>query len=413
MTDLQSTATAQPTATAQRTPTQATPTQPTPSVEHDLTARSDLITVPAGLKGVAAVDTAIGDVRGSEGFFHYRGRNAVEVARTRSLETAWHLLLHGNEPTDGDRFRSEVGRARVLSDSVLDRVGPIAGSGLPAHLALQALLPLTARGSESWLDVSPDEHRRRVISAAASVPTLLGAVASAGRKAAITNGDSERSHAADWLRLATGVEPPEARARMVEIYLTSTMDHGLNASTFATRVVTSTGADPVSALVAGVGALSGPLHGGAPKRALSMIEAIGDPANTEAWVQARLDRGAKLMGFGHAVYRADDPRSLLLRDVALEHGGPLVERAVEIERRTLAVLRSWKPDAVIVTNVEFYAGVVLHLAGMPPEQFTPTFMVSRVLGWAAHVIEQAEHNKIIRPSARFVEPDVIEPNVPA
>ncbi len=362
--------------------------------------------VPPGLKGVEVADTAIGSVRGDEGYFHYREHNATTVARTRSLEAGWLLLLDGALPERERelRFQAEVGAARVLEPALAKHAASVATVVDSPALGLQALLPLVQPGSKSWLDVSPEEHRATAIRAAAAVPALLGVLAAAWRGEQPLGADPDAGHATDWVRLATGKIPSDSAVRMVETYLTSTMDHGFNASTFTSRVVTSTGADPVSALVAGVGALSGPLHGGAPKRALEMIEAIGNPANTERWVLNRLESGQPIMGFGHAVYRADDPRSDLLRDVAQEHGGQLVERAIEIERRTLAVLRSWKPHSVIVTNVEFYAGVVLYLAGLAPEMFTPTFTVSRVLGWTAHVVEQAGDNKIIRPSANYIGP---------
>jgi len=167
-------------------------------------------------------------------------------------------------------------------------------------------------------------------------------------------------------------------------------------------VITSTGAGVGSAFSGAIGALSGPLHGGAPSRVLDMIDAIGDPANTEAWAQAELDAGRKLMGFGHAVYRADDPRSTLLKEVAVGLGGNLVERAQQIEDRMLRFLATWKPNATIVTNVEFYAAVVMHLAGLDQDMFTPTFTTSRVVGWGAHLLEQAANNKIMRPKARYV-----------
>jgi citrate synthase len=191
----------------------------------------------------------------------------------------------------------------------------------------------------------------------------------------------------------------------LETYLSLTVDHGFNASTFTSRVVASTGAGVGSSLGAAVGALSGPLHGGAPSRVLDMLDSIGSPSNTEAWAQQRLESGEKLMGFGHAVYRADDPRSLLLREVAVGFGGELVDRAQEVEGRMLALLRRWKPNATIVTNVEFYAAVVLTLAGIPQELFSPTFATSRVLGWSAHLLEQSADNKIMRPSARYVGPE--------
>ena len=176
---------------------------------------------------------------------------------------------------------------------------------------------------------------------------------------------------ADYLRMTLGETPRPERARAVETYLSLTADHGFNASTFTARVITSTGADVGGAMAGALAALSGPLHGGAPSRVLDMLEAIGRPDDAEAWVTAELAAGRKIMGFGHAVYRAADPRSETLREVALELGGDLVERAAEIESRLLAFLAGWRPGAVIVTNVEYYAAVVLHLAGLPQEAFTP------------------------------------------
>ena len=216
--------------------------------------------------------------------------------------------------------------------------------------------------------------------------------------------DPALSHASDYLRMATGAASTRDQARAVEKYLVATVDHGFNASTFATRVITSTGASACSALVGGLGALSGPLHGGAPGRALAMIEEIGEPENARGWVQAKLDRGEKIMGFGHAVYRAEDPRGVVLREAAEDIGGELATRAVLIEEEILATLRDWKPNQTIVTNVEYWAAVALGLAGLPPELFTPSFAVSRVIGWGAHVLEQAAEGKIIRPSARYVGP---------
>jgi citrate synthase len=371
--------------------------------------KNGLITVPAGLKGVAVASTTIGAVRGSEGFYHYRQHNAANLARTRSLEAVWHLLLEGNLPETGSveaQFARQIGKLRhcEISAPVLDAV---ARSTSAQHLALMALLPLAVPGVPNSIDQTSSERRETATRVAAVVPTLLAAVHRRRLGLVVVEPSSDMSHAGDWVRMATGQTPSEESAAMVQAYLTATIDHGFNASTFATRVVTSTGADIVSAMSAGVGALSGPLHGGAPALALSMISDIGDPKNTESWTQDRLDRGDKIMGFGHAVYRADDPRSLMLREVAIKHGGQLVERAIEIESRVLKVLRAWKPEAVIVTNVEFYAGIVLHLAGLSADLFTSTFTVSRAVGWSAHIAEQADNNKIIRPSAAYIGP---EPN---
>jgi citrate synthase len=187
------------------------------------------------------------------------------------------------------------------------------------------------------------------------------------------------------------------------------MDHGFNASTFTARVIASTGADVAAAVVGALGALSGPLHGGAPSRALEALDAIGTPERAEAWIRAAIGRGERIMGFGHAVYRTDDPRSLLLRQVAHELGGPRVELAMAVERLIVDTLAELKPGRHLYPNVELYAGVVMERCGLPPELFTPTFAVSRVVGWTAHVLEQAADRQIIRPSARYVGPPPPQP----
>jgi citrate synthase len=164
-----------------------------------------------------------------------------------------------------------------------------------------------------------------------------------------------------------------------------------------------------AAVVGALGALAGPLHGGAPGRVWEMLDQIGSPERAEAWLRARLDRGERLMGFGHAVYRTEDPRSRLLREIAMGLGGPRVDLAIAVEDRALSLLRELRPGHELYTNVEFYASVVLEAVGLPPELFTPTFAVSRVVGWTAHVMEQLADPRIVRPSARYVGP---EPPVP-
>ena len=362
---------------------------------------------PPGLKGVIVADTMIGEVRGDEGYYHYRQYDATVLARTRSLEAIWMLLLDGHLPDIEAEaaFAMEVGRRRVLEPELVPLVRAVATRATTAHAALESLLPLVLTDAIPSLDLDPAQRRDQVLTLAAVTPSLLAAWNRCRNGLDPLTADPDRSHAADWLRMVTGTVPTDAHARAVEIYLAATIDHGFNASTFTTRAVASTGADVPGALTAGVAALSGPLHGGAPRRALDMVDAIGDPANTEAWVTDRLAKGGKIMGFGHAVYRADDPRSSLLREVAQGIGGDLVERAVAIEPRILSVLRAHKPNATIVTNVEYYASIVLHLAGLPAEMFTPTFTVSRIIGWSGHLLEQAADNKIMRPSARYTGPE--------
>ncbi len=358
---------------------------------------------PPGLKGLVVADTNVGAVRGQEGFYHYRQYDATEVAARRSFEAVAHLLLNDDLPTPAEEaeFRSTLAGARQPSEALFTLADHFADAGYAPLPSIRALLSVAVDPTPS-MDQSEDERRAALMTAIGITPSLLAAVHR--RRSGLTPlaPDPALSHAADYVRMVTGSTPSAEQARAVERYLSLTADHGFNASTFTSRVVTSTGADIGGVLAAAVSALSGPLHGGAPSRVLDMIEAIGDPENTEDWARTQLEAGRKMMGFGHAVYRADDPRSQLLRETALELGGDVVDRAVEIEQRMLRLLREWKPGAVIVTNVEFYAAVVLHLAGIPQDMFTATFTTSRIVGWSAHILEQARDNKIIRPTARYV-----------
>ena len=363
-----------------------------------------------GLRGVEVAETTVGAVRGAEGYFHYRGHDAAELARRHTVEDVWQLMVERELPAgepDRERFAAEVRALRHLPATVLEAMAAIASSPVTPLGGLAACMPLLA-GAESTgplLDRTREQRRADGLRVAAAMPTLVAALYRLGRGEVPLSPDPDLGHGAGYLRLLTGEAPTPAAARAVEAYLVATIDHDMNASTFTSRVVASTGADLPAAVGAGLAALSGPLHGGAPSRALDMIEEIGDPSGAERWVQDRLASGDKIMGFGHAVYRADDPRSVLLREVALDLGGELVDRAIAIEERILDVLRIRKPDAVIVTNVEYYAAVVLHLAGLPRTLFTPTFAVGRTIGWAAHILEQAEVGRIIRPSVRYVGPE--------
>ena len=369
-----------------------------------------LVDVPRGLAGVVVTDTEVGDVRGREGFYHYRQYSAVELARTRPFEDVWHLLVHGELP-DAARsaaFRDETIALRRLPDEVRAVLPAIAaGSGESGPLAgLRTALSLlgAAKGFRPVYDLDAGQRRQDTLVAAAAVPTLLAALHRLGNGLDPVEPRDDLSYAANYLYMVTGEEPGAERARAVEQYLISTIDHGFNASTFTARVIASTGADVAACLVGAVGALSGPLHGGAPSRALDTLDAIGTPDRIDPWIRERVLAGDRIMGFGHPVYRTEDPRSRMLREIARSFGGPRVDFAVEVERRVEAILAELKPGRELHTNVEFYAGVVMELCGLPREMFTPTFAAARVVGWSANLLEQAEDSKIIRPAARYVGP---------
>ncbi|MFJ7494742.1 citrate synthase/methylcitrate synthase [Streptomyces sp. NPDC097727] len=364
--------------------------------------------VPRGLAGVVVTDTALGDVRGREGFYHYRQYSAIELAQTRSFEDVWHLMFEGTLPdaTARAEFAARTAALRRLPAEVREALPAIARAGaVSGPLAgLRTALSLlgASAGFRPVYDI--DAHRRRsdALAACAAVPTVLTALHRLGQGLEPVEPRDDLPYAANYLYMLTGSVPDAARVRAVEQYLISTIDHGFNASTFTGRVVASTGADVAACLVAAVGALSGPLHGGAPSRALDTLDAIGTPDRIDGWIRDRVLAGERIMGFGHPVYRTEDPRSRMLRGIAQGFGGPLVDFAVNVERQVEAILAELKPGRELHTNVEFYAGVVMELCGLPREMFTPTFCAARVVGWSANILEQAEDSKIIRPAARYV-----------
>lgn len=376
------------------------------------------IGVPRGLKGVIVTDTALGDVRGAEGFYHYREYSAVELARTRTFEDVWHLMLHGTLPDQARRaaFTTRTTALRRIPGDVRDALPAIARacalSGPLTGLRTALSLVGASLGFRPLYDIGADRRRDDALAACAVVPTLLTALHRLGQGLEPVEPRDDLPYAANYLYMLSGEEPDPVRARAVERYLISTVEHGFNASTFTARVITSTGADMAACLVGAAGALSGPLHGGSPSRALDTIDAIGTPDRIDPWIRERVLAGDRIMGFGHPVYRTEDPRSRMLREIAEEFGGPLVEFAVEVERRVEAILAELKPGRELHTNVEFYAAVVMELCGLPREMFTPTFASARVVGWSANILEQAEDSKIIRPAARYVGPPPPRP-VPA
>jgi citrate synthase len=373
-------------------------------------------TAPPGLKGVVVAETQLGDVRGSEGFYHYRQYAAPELAEKRSFEDVWHLLIDGELPNSAERdaFMEEVAPLRVVPPVVLDALPSIVATVPTPVAALRTAISLLA-GSEDLpasLDVDRAELRREALRLSAAVPTLIAAIARLRSGTAPIAPRDDLGYAANYLWMINGAEEEPTFARALEQYMILGIDHGFNASTFVCRAVISTGADLGAAVVAALGSLSGPLHGGAPSRSLDTLDAIGEPENTAAWVRDKVASGQRIMGFGHPVYRTADPRSVMLRGIAQELGGELVDFAVQVESEVERTLAELKPDRPLHTNIEWYAAVTMDRCGLPRDLFTPTFAAARVIGWCAHALEQHADNRIIRPSSRYVGPPPPQP-VPA
>jgi citrate synthase len=369
-----------------------------------------LTDVPKGLAGVVVAETEVGDVRGQEGFYHYRQYNAVELADKRSLEDVWHLLFEGELPTPAQHtaFIEEIRPLRVIPDSVRDVLPAIAKAGsrfIPLD-ALRTAVSLVGYAGDfkPSLDIDHAALRANAMQVCAVIPTLIMALYRLNQGLDPIDPHPDLPYGANYLYMQSGEIPDPDIARAVEQYQITTIDHGFNASTFTARVITSSGADLAAAVVGGIGALSGPLHGGAPSRALELLETIGTVDNARPYIENAVRNGERIMGFGHRVYKTDDPRSLFLRGVAERIGAEKLPFAKQVEQTVVEVLAELKPGRDLYANVEFYAGVVMDHTGLPQDLFTPTFASSRVIGWCANILEQAADNRIIRPSARYVGP---------
>jgi citrate synthase len=350
-----------------------------------------------GLEGTIFAETSLSDVDGENGQLIIAGHRVEALAGQQTFEGLCARLWALGEGQEVAPAPAVLGAARVRAFALLPAVEPalrrLDGDGMEALRA--ALAQLDANAADAAL-----------VTAATAVFAAAWVRLRAGQTPLAP--DPLAGHAADYLRMAVGHATP-AHGAALDAYLVTVSDHGLNASTFAARVVTSTGSDLVSAVVAGVAALKGPLHGGAPGPVLDMLDAIGTPAAAPAWLQAQLAAGRRIMGMGHRIYRVRDPRAFVLeRALAqLEQTGARDERlalARAVERSAEALLAERHPDRPLRANVEFYTALLLEAVGLPRAAFSATFAVGRVAGWAAHVAEQRRTGRLIRPGSRYVGP---------
>jgi len=370
------------------------------------TAVSDqpVLPKPEGLEGVVAASTALSHVLGEQGKLVYRGYDIHELAGKASFEEVAYLLWNGALPTSTelDGLLRSLGEQRSLPDHVIDVIRSLPVSARPMDALRTGASALGAIDAEAF-DDTPDLSE--AIAVTAKFPGILAAFFRHRQGLEPVRPKVEHNTAQSYLYQLFGQEPEERHWRPLEVYLTLLADHGMNASTFTARVIASTGSDLCSSITGAIGALKGPLHGGAPSKVLDMLEAIGTAENVDAWLTDALNRGDRLMGFGHRVYKAEDPRAEILRGMAREASTPeFFELSRRTEERALAMLHERKPDRRLYTNVEFYSAAVLSAVGLPGDMFTPTFAVSRVAGWTAHVLEQVANNRLIRPQSEFIGP---------
>jgi citrate synthase len=347
--------------------------------------------VQSGLEGVVAFATEIAEPDKEGGSLRYRGVDIDDLVGKVSFEKVWGLLVDG---------AFEPGMPPAVPYPIPMRTGD---TRVDVQAALAQLAP--AWGFRQLLDIDDAEARDNLARTSVMALSFVAQSARGAGRLPVPEADVDQARSIPerfLIRWRGEADPDHVKA--IDAYWISAAEHGMNASTFTARVVASTGADVAAALSAAVGALSGPLHGGAPSRVLTMLDDVEKTGDAEKYVKDALDRGERLMGFGHRVYRAEDPRARVLRRTAREIGAPRLEVAEKLEAAALAELKARRPDRVLATNVEFWSAVVLDYANVPPDLFTPMFTCARVAGWSAHILEQKREGRLIRPTAAYVGP---------
>jgi citrate synthase len=368
-----------------------------------------------GLEGVVAAETTLSHVDGQKGELIIGGFALAALAANATFEEVVYLLWHGQLPdaTALATFRASIAAKRALPTAIEPLLRAAATAKLPTMTALRMAAgaidldcdPSSNQGSDHQ-NAAGDTQAQLIL---ARLPTIVAAYWRLRNGQAPIAPDASLGHAANYLYMLTGKEPTAANIRGLETYLNTVIDHGLNASTFAARVIIATDTDLTSAIVGALGALKGPLHGGAPGPALDMVFAIGELAQAEPYLRAKLAAGERLMGFGHRIYKVRDPRAEVLAQAAetmFRAGGDLAlyDLAKGVEAKAVALLAEYKPGRNLQTNVEFYTALLLHGLGLETDLFTPTFAISRAAGWLAHCFEQQRTGRLIRPQSRYVGP---------
>jgi len=357
--------------------------------------------VAKGLEGVVVDTSGICLIDGNAGRLIYRGYDIHDLVTNLSFEEVAYLVWNGNLPTRPqlDDLRRRLEQERAIPANLKAAIRNLPASSDTLDVLRTAISTL---GTGIAL-TKPDMPTAVAITA--KIPTINAAFNRIRRGQEPVDPRPGLGHAANYLYMLTGKDPDSIKADSLNKYFIALADHGMNSSTFAARVVASTWSDMYSAITAAIGALKGPLHGGAPAPVLKMLQDIGKPERAEEWIRGELKAGRRLMGFGHRVYRTTDPRAEILREVAsVTAEKTFFALARHVEETGNRVLQAYRPKRRLYTNVEFYSAVVMHSVGLPPDLFTSTFAASRSVGWTANVLEQVANNRLIRPEIEYTGP---------
>lgn len=373
---------------------------------------SGTTSTPRGLDGVVAAQTRLSHVDGQNGVLIIGGYELKELAGKVTFEEAAHLLWKGHLPSKDEQqaLTREIAALRGLPPATLQVVREAARRKAPPIDALRMAVATLSLDESNPNDISPAADFAAARMLVARCPTIIAAHSRLLQGQEPIAPRADLSLAANFLYMATGKEPDPIAARALDTYWVTVIDHGMNASTFTGRVIASTRSDMVSAVTGAIGALKGPLHGGAPGPVLDMLLHIRTAENAEPWVRAELAAGRRIMGFGHRVYKVRDPRAEVLGKVAEDMAGAhledrrLFDLSRAVEATVLRVLDEVKPGRNLRTNVEFYTALVLQSIGLKPETFVAMFACGRCAGWCAHVIEQHAEDHLIRPMSEYVGP---------
>jgi 2-methylcitrate synthase len=367
--------------------------------------------VKEGLEDVVAADSAICYIDGTKGVLSYRGIDIHELAEKSSFEEVCFLLWEGRLPRRAElaQMRAAMGRERAIPRETLSLLSSLARTSVPMD-ALRTTVSSLADSDPDGRDMSLEANRRKAIRLTAQIATVVAAYHRLREGKAVVPPDPGRGHAEDFLRMLNGETARAAAVRALDIALILHADHELNASTFAARVTAATLADMHAAITSAIGALKGPLHGGANEAVLRMLREIGSLDRVDEDIRARLARKERIMGFGHRVYTTEDPRATHLRAMSKQVAESSGEtKWYDMSRRIEKVVNEEKK---LNSNVDFYSASLYYMLGIPPDLFTPIFAVSRISGWTAHVLEQYANNRLIRPRAEYIGPAYPQPYVP-